>query len=88
MLTMKDAVSIDCRIASDLVQSQLPDLTSERSDHTFADYNSKRPLCYPRGEQQVIESLVTIAHCLTKHEKHADIWKRQVTSSMLSQYLR
>jgi hypothetical protein len=85
---MENAVSIDSRIASELVQSQLPDLTSERSDNTFANYNNKRPLCYPRGEQQVIESLVTIAHCLTKHEKHADIWKRQVSSPILSQNLR
>ena len=69
---------LERRLASDFVQSQLPDLESEKGHALFAEYNHKKPLRYPRGERKIIESLITIGHCMTKHERHADIWKRQV----------
>lgn len=69
---------LETRIASDFVQSKLPDLESEKGHAMFAEYNHERTLRYPRGDRKVIESLITVGHCLTKHERHADIWRRQV----------
>jgi hypothetical protein len=70
--------SFETRIASDFVQEHLPNLDCENIHTKFTEYNNQFPLDYPRSEEHVIDYLLIIGLSLTKHEKYADIWRRQV----------
>lgn len=74
-----DRRTLQTRIDSNRVQLNLPDLDGPIAAAKFVILNQKNPLQYPRTPEDVRQNLLAIALSLCRHEKHAYVWRANVS---------